>query len=65
MGTAPEVAAHVRVASARVGLPVEIAWTGETLLVNPPRWRWRTDFDDRPGRLLVHLHDIGGDYATP
>lgn len=50
----------VRVRRARLDLPVEVQMSGTTLFVNPPRWRWRTDFDERPGRLCVQLGDDAG-----
>jgi hypothetical protein len=58
VGAGPDVAAFVRITAARLDLPVEIAWTSETLFVNPPRWRWQTDFDVRPGQLVVHLREM-------
>jgi len=30
------------------------------ILADLPRWRWRTTFDERPGRLLVTLEEGAG-----
>ena len=50
----------LRVTSLSLDLPLEVslAWDEDgapVLLAGPPRWRWPTVFDSRPGRLLLHL----------
>ena len=55
LAAAPELADRLRVSKAQFDLPVEVYVTGDTLLVNVPRWRWRTDFDEQPSQLRVAL----------
>lgn len=49
----------VRVTGVSVELPVELSLRrtagGVELLGAPPRWRWSTAFDRRPGRIRMEL----------
>jgi hypothetical protein len=53
----PEIAPWLRVTGLTLDLPIEIALrrlAGEAeLLADAPRWRWRTPFDEVPGRLRI------------
>lgn len=62
MGPIRVGAAGLRISSIALDLPLEVLLTGPdddpVLLANHPRWRWTTDFDERPGRLNA-LIEIG------
>jgi len=50
----------LRVTSLHLDIPLEVAVELDhdgalLLLAGPPRWRWPTVFDSRPGRLDLHL----------
>jgi hypothetical protein len=50
----------IRVTGLALDLPLEVAFTvlpdgAPVILAGPPRWRWTTDFDSRPGRIRVAL----------
>jgi hypothetical protein len=49
----------VRLTGLFLDLPLEVAlaWdhAAPVLLAGPPRWRWTTEFDERPGRLALRL----------
>jgi hypothetical protein len=50
----------LRVTRLELDLPLEVAFELDgagrpVLLAGPPRWRWVTVFDSRPGRLQVAL----------
>jgi len=52
-------AGGVRLGDVRLALPLELklAPDGE-LLGNVRRWRWPTDFDDRPAQLDASFHPV-------
>jgi hypothetical protein len=54
---APPPAGGLRVTSVGLELPLELQLRpgpqGPELLGELPRWRWRTVFDERPGRVRV------------
>jgi hypothetical protein len=51
------VASGIRVRDVKLDLPLELQLAdGGELLGNVRRWRWPTDFDERPGRLRVSFH---------
>jgi hypothetical protein len=48
----------IRVTGLALDLPLEVACKtlpdgAPVILAGPPRWRWTTDFDNRPGRIRV------------
>jgi hypothetical protein len=48
----------IRVTDLALDLPLEVALGvlpdgAPVILAGPPRWRWTTDFDNRPGRVRV------------
>lgn len=49
--------ANLRVSRVSVDTPLELAILREDgelqVLAGPPRWRWTTAFDSRPGRLRL------------
>jgi hypothetical protein len=59
---APELVPWVRVTRLTLDLPLEIALLtspGEPeFLANPPRWRWRTPFDETPSRLRITWEEV-------
>lgn len=60
-GLAPARAAEagVRVSDMRFELPLEVAFAPDgSLLGNVRRWRWPTDFDERPSRLAARFHFV-------
>jgi len=53
--------AGIRVADVALELPLEIkVGPGGELLANPPRWRWTTDFDERPSRIAARFQVVDG-----
>ncbi|HET7233657.1 MAG TPA: hypothetical protein VFJ16_26850 [Longimicrobium sp.] len=54
-----EAAETLLVDRVELDLPMEITFHGTgdevTVLGSPPRWRWETAFDRRPGRLRMVL----------
>ncbi len=52
--------AGVRVTDVVLDLPLEVRVAGSaadpSFLADAPRWRWTTDFDERPGRLRASFH---------
>ena len=62
-GLVPDRAAAggIRVARVKLDLPLEVKLAGDgTLLGNVRRWRWPTDFDERPSRLAASFHLVQG-----
>ena len=51
----------IRVTALDLDVPVEIELSRQDnellLLADPPRWRWRSVFDRKPGRLSLHLRE--------
>jgi hypothetical protein len=48
----------IRVTGLVLDLPLEVAFKvlpdgAPMILAGPPRWRWTTDFDNRPGRVRI------------
>jgi hypothetical protein len=58
----PPTGGTLSVSRVALDLPLEVALSGPAeepeLLANLPRWRWPTDFDSRPGRLVATF-DLG------
>jgi hypothetical protein len=59
MALTPAAAHGLRVRDFELTLPVEVALLrhADELLLSAdlPRWRWRSAFDRRPGRVALHL----------
>jgi len=58
----PEMAASgLRVTRLTIDIPVEVALerSGPDLdfIAEIPRWRWRSEFDRVPGRLVLHVSE--------
>jgi hypothetical protein len=54
----PLDAATTRIVSLDVTLPVEISLRDGDVLIDAPRWRWRTDFDVDPSRLRLQMREV-------
>jgi hypothetical protein len=61
LGAVPRTGAGIRVDELFVDLPVEVRLArvdGDlALAADAPQWRWRTDFDRDPGRIVLRLED--------
>ena len=60
--TSPELAAAgLRVTRLAVDVPVEVALerSGSEIdfIAEIPLWRWRSEFDREPGRMVLHLSE--------
>lgn len=52
-----DIAEWFRVTGISMSFPIEVALRrvddGMDLLADAPRWRWRTPFDEEPGRMHI------------
>lgn len=58
--------AGIRVDDATLDMPVEANVVrdhagAQLVIVQPPRWRWRSGFDCEPGRLRVKFAPLGAE----
>ena len=57
----PDAGSGIRVTHAHLDLPIEVRFvrtaSGYDFLADLPRWRWRTAFDRRSGRLKLDVSE--------
>jgi hypothetical protein len=58
LGALMPLSTGLQVTGLALDLPLEVALAvppdgPPVILAGPPRWRWTTDFDNRPGRIRV------------